>query len=415
MAGTSLGCRFKAIRDLTEELALPLSAEDQTAQSMPDVSPTKWHRAHTTWFFEEFVLGPSDPNHRAFDESFRYLFNSYYEAVGPRHPRPTRGIITRPGIAEIGAYRHHVDAAMYAVLDGSAPAEITELVELGLNHEQQHQELLLMDIKHVLAQNPIDPVYRPLQPASHPTPPPTKAWIEQAGGLRTIGWDGDDFCFDNEQPAHDRWIEPFEIASHPVSAGDVLAFIADGGYRRSELWLSDGWATVQAERWDAPLYWRAEQQEWSTFTLGGRRPVDPGEPACHLSYYEADAIARWSHARLPTEAEWESAARDVEPTGNLLDTDCLHPRTHGTGQDLQQMFGDVWEWTASAYLPYPRFRPAPGAVGEYNGKFMVNQHVLRGGSCVTPPGHIRRSYRNFFPAGARWAFSGARLARDLET
>jgi ergothioneine biosynthesis protein EgtB len=407
--------RFAAVRSLTEELAAPLSAEDQTAQSMADVSPTKWHRAHTTWFFEEFLLGPGRAGYRPFHDGYRYLFNSYYEAVGPRHPRPQRGVVTRPGIEEIAEYRRAVDHAMCGWLAEGLPPELEPLVELGLHHEQQHQELLLMDIKHVLSQNVLDPVYRPAAPATREAP--ALRWIERPGGTVEIGAPGDGFAFDNEGPRHEVVLQPHALASRAVTAGEVAAFVADGGYRRPELWLSDGWATVQAEGWEAPLYWRAEGgDDWSLFTLGGRRALDPHEPAVHLSYYEADAIAHWSGARLPTEAEWEATAASVDPAAACFDLDALHPRpaVDDGGDVPAQLFGDVWEWTASAYLPYPRFRPAAGAVGEYNGKFMVNQQVLRGGCCATPPGHLRASYRNFFPPAARWAFSGVRLARDLE-
>jgi ergothioneine biosynthesis protein EgtB len=404
--------RYLAVRDLTEALAAPLSAEDQTIQSMPDASPTKWHRAHTTWFFDEFVLGPHHRGHQTFDPDFRFLFNSYYEAVGPRHPRSARGVVSRPGIDEVAAFRTHVDAAVVELLDGAPAPEVLGLVELGINHEQQHQELLLMDIKHALSQNRIDPVYRLLR---HPERESQDLrWIAHPGGKAAIGHDGTAFSYDNEGPAHHVWLEPFELASRTVTNGEVMAFIEDGGYHRSDLWLSDGWATVQAEGWEAPLYWRAEDGPWSTFTLTGRRGVDPHQPACHLSYYEADAIARYLGARLPTEAEWEAVAATQPATGNLLDIELLHPvPAVGDGSEPAQLFGDVWEWTGSAYLPYPGFQPAPGAVGEYNGKFMVNQHVLRGGSCVTPPGHVRPTYRNFFPPTARWAFSGARLARSV--
>jgi len=402
--------RYLAVRDLTEALAAPLSAEDQTVQSMPDASPTKWHRAHTTWFFDEFVLQPHHRAYEPFDPAFRFLFNSYYEAVGPRHPRAARGVVSRPGTEEVGAFRTHVDAAIVELLDTDPSPEVLALVELGCNHEQQHQELLLMDIKHALAQNRIDPVYRPSRHVAGPAA--ERRWIGHQGGKLVVGHDGDGFAYDNEGPAHPVWLEPFELASRAVTNGEVLAFIEDGGYARSDLWLSDGWATVQAEGWQAPLYWRAEDAGWSVFTLGGRLPVDPHEPACHLSYYEADAIARWFGARLPTEAEWEAVASAQEPVGNLLDVEVLHPRpTSAGGPEVGQLFGDVWEWTGSAYLPYPGFQPAPGAVGEYNGKFMVSQHVLRGGACVTPPGHVRSTYRNFFPPSARWAFSGVRLAR----
>lgn len=410
--------RYCEVRSLTEAIAEPLSAEDQTAQSMPDVSPTKWHRAHTTWFFEEFVLVPHLDGYEVFHPGFRFLFNSYYEAVGARHPRPERGVVTRPGIDEIARYRAHVDAAMVGLVerDDLAP-DVAALVELGLHHEQQHQELALMDVEHVLSRNVLDPVYRPrrVERASRGAQP--LGWHEHAGGLVEVGHDGSGFAFDNEGPRHRVHLEPFALASRAVTCGEVLDFIDAGGYERPELWLSDGWAAVQTHGWTAPLYWRDDGPEgWTVFTLAGRQTVDPAEPVCHVSYYEADAIARWSGARLPTEFEWEAVAAGLPVTGNVLDLDVLHPRPAApdpTGEP-RQLFGDVWEWTASAYLPYPGYHPAPGAVGEYNGKFMVNQHVLRGGSCVTPPGHVRATYRNFFPPAARWPFTGVRLARDAE-
>jgi ergothioneine biosynthesis protein EgtB len=408
LPGDSLADRYQSVRDLTEHLAAPLSGEDQTVQSMPDVSPTKWHRAHTTWFFETFLLPRACRDYEVFHPDYRYLFNSYYEAVGARHPRAERGLLSRPGIAEIGDYRAHVDAAMTATIPSLSP-ELHALAELGLHHEQQHQELLLMDIKHVLSANPLHPSYRAVAepPARHERAP---RWIEQPGGLVDIGHDGDGFAFDNESPRHRVFLEPYALADRPVSCGEWLAFMADDGYRRPELWLSDGWATVRTEQWEAPLYWERDGDDWYVFTLGGRKRVDPAETVVHISYYEADAFAHWLGARLPTEAEWETVAARGDADGRFLDFDRLHPSAPEPGDSL---FGDVWQWTASAYLPYPRFRPAAGAVGEYNGKFMVNQHVLRGGCCATPVGHVRASYRNFFPPSARWAFSGARLARDL--
>ena len=408
---------FRHVRAITEAIAEPLSAEDQTAQSMPDVSPTKWHRAHVSWFFEEFVLGPHSAGYEPYHPSYRYLFNSYYDAVGDRHPRPERGVVTRPGIDEVASYRDHVDTAMTGLLDAGPPPEALALVELGLHHEQQHQELMLMDIKHVLSRNVLDPVYRTRQPRCVDVAGPSARWSSFPGGLVEVGHRGGCFAFDNESGTHRHHLEPFELACRPVTCGEVLAFIADGGYQRSELWLSDGWTTVTAQGWEAPLYWRNEGgDDWSVFTLAGRGPVDAGEPVCHVSYYEADAIARWAGARLPTEVEWETAAADVPVEGNLLDLDQLHPGPAADAADatVAQLFGDVWEWTASAYLPYPGFRTKPGAVGEYNGKFMVNQQVLRGGSCLTPPGHVRPTYRNFFPPSARWPMTGLRLARDAE-
>jgi len=411
-----LARRYAETRQRTEALAQPLSAEDQTVQSMPDVSPTKWHRAHTSWFFETFLLAPRLPGYRAFDPAYGYLFNSYYEAVGARHPRPQRGLVSRPGVAEIARYRAHVDRAMtelVATLDATAWAEAAPLIELGINHEEQHQELILMDIKHVLSLNPLQPAYTaPATPSGAGGAP--LGWLDFAGGLRQIGYGGDGFAFDNERPRHKVWLEPFRLATRLVTSGEYHAFIGDGGYRRAEFWLSDGWALVQQEGWSAPLYWRDEGTDgWSVFTLGGRRAVDPAEPVCHVSFYEADAFARWSGKRLPSEAEWEVAAVEAAPlsSGNLMDRGVYHPQI-AAGRGLQQMIGDAWEWTASPYISYPGFHPLAGAIGEYNGKFMSNQMVLRGGAAVTPPGHVRATYRNFFPPSARWAFGGIRLAED---
>ncbi|MCU1483878.1 MAG: hypothetical protein JWN67_624 [Actinomycetia bacterium] len=392
---------YGEVRSLTEALAAPLSPEDQTVQSMADVSPTKWHRAHVTWFFETFVLGPHAPGYQPFDERFGYLFNSYYEAVGPRHERSRRGLLTRPGAAEIGDYRAHVDAAMADLLAGGIAPEVADLVELGLHHEQQHQELLLMDAKHVLSVNPMRPSYRA---ATRPKAASADGWVEHEGGLVDVGATGAGFAYDNETPRHRQWLEPFALRSSLVTCGEWLEFMADDGYHRPELWLSAGWSTICDLGWDAPGYWEPVDG-WMVFTLDGRRRVDPDEPVCHVSYYEADAFARWAGARLPTEGEWEVVAAASGVTGAFLDLDVLHPR--GTSS----LHGDVWQWTASPYTPYPGFTPAAGAVGEYNGKFMVDQHVLRGGSCLTPPGHARPTYRNFFPAGARWAMSGVRLAQ----
>ncbi|MGH9300436.1 MAG: ergothioneine biosynthesis protein EgtB [Acidimicrobiales bacterium] len=424
---------YLSVRSLTERLAAPLSAEDQTVQSMPDASPTKWHRAHTSWFFETFVLEPNDDSYRCFNPDFRFLFNSYYEAVGPRPPRPERGLLSRPGAAEISRYRGHVDEAMLEVLQRTGALD--PVVELGLHHEQQHQELLVMDIKHALSLNPLAPRYHDgpgPQPGLVGRRPATRegarlpSWWEHEGGKVDIGHEGNGFGFDNEFPRHPVHLAPFGLARYPVSNADWLAFMDDGGYHRPELWLSDGWSTVQSEGWEAPLYWNHEKDNWTVFTLDGRLAVDPAEPVCHVSYFEADAFAHWSGFRLPTEAEWETVAAAGWPQAeqsNLLDPQCLHPRSAvpgHLGHDPESseagpvdLYGHVWEWTASAYLPYPRFRANPGALGEYNGKFMSGQHVLRGGSCATPPGHIRPTYRNFFPPGSRWAFSGVRLAVDL--
>jgi ergothioneine biosynthesis protein EgtB len=409
--------RFAAIRRDSETLAADLSPEDQAIQSMPDVSPTKWHLAHTSWFFETFLLKPFAPAYREFDPAFAYLFNSYYEAAGPRHPRPQRGLLSRPTVDAIAAYRDYVTAAMLRLIAAAGEPvwrAAAPLIELGVNHEQQHQELILMDIKHVFSLNPLLPAYQPMRPRRAGAGPRVRGWRDFAGGLVEIGHTGDDFAFDNEGPRHKVWLDPFRLARHAVSCGDFCDFIADGGYRRAELWLSDGWAAVNEQGWQAPLYWRLTDGEWRVFTLSGEQPVDPTEPVCHVSFYEADAFARWAGHRLPTEAEWEIAAGDAALAGNLADCGIYHPcPAANAGPGLHQMIGDVWEWTASPYIAYPRFRPASGAIGEYNGKFMSNQMVLRGGAAVTPAGHLRITYRNFFPPAARWAFSGVRLAEDI--
>jgi ergothioneine biosynthesis protein EgtB len=410
-SGPVTPAQYCDVRTLTEALASPLTAEDQTVQSMPEVSPTKWHRAHVTWFFEDFALGRFAPDHEPFHPEYRYLFNSYYEAVGERHPRAERGLLSRPGIAEVARYRQAVDQRMLELLSRDQPEELHSLVTLGLHHEQQHQELLLMDAKHVLSQGPLDTPYLQAQPPA-PRPSPPLTWSEHAGGIVDLGADDEGFTFDNERPRHQVLLPPFGLADRPVTCDDWTAFMADDGYRRPELWLSEGWATVQAQGWNAPLYWAADGGGWSVFTLSGRRRIDPAEPVCHVSYFEADAYARWAGCRLPTEAEWEAVAADAPIDDTLLlDQERLHPRPDASAP-LAQLHGGVWEWTASPYTPYPGFVPEPGAVGEYNGKFMVNQQVLRGGSCVTPIGHVRPTYRNFFPASARWAFSGLRLARS---
>ena len=408
--------RYRAIRDWTEALAAPLSGEDQTVQSMPDVSPTKWHRAHTSWFFETFLLQPYARDYHAFMRAYAYLFNSYYEAVGPRHPRPERGLLSRPGIAEIALYRAHVDEAMARLIaetDGASWPAVAERVELGLQHEQQHQELILMDIKHVLSLNPLGPVYQAV-PARRPSETPPLAWRDFEGGLRRVGHEGAGFAFDNEGPRHKVWLEPFRLAHRLVTCGEYLAFIEDGGYRRADLWLSDGWATVQQQGWAAPLYWRPDGSDgWSIFTLAGRRALDPAEPVSHVSFYEADAFARWGGKRLPSETEWEVAA--VEAGASSSDraaSGACHPAPALGGDGLQQMTGAAWQWTASPYVGYPGYRPPEGAIGEYNGKFMANQMVLRGGAAITPEGHARVTYRNFFPPASRWAMSGIRLAED---
>jgi ergothioneine biosynthesis protein EgtB len=412
-----LAGRYREVRERTEWLCAPLSAEDQTAQSMPDASPAKWHRAHTTWFFETFVLRPCHAGYRPLDERYAYLFNSYYNAVGPQYFRPHRGLVTRPGVAAVGEYRAHVDRAMTDLLLGRAPLRSdvpAAVVELGLNHEEQHQELILTDVKHMLSRNPLQPAYEK-QWTLTPIRACDRRWLVIEPGLREIGHAGPGFCFDNETPRHRVWMDGFQIATHPVTHGDFIEFIADGGYRRPELWLSDGWDAVNSQGWQAPQYWEQRDGRWYTFTLHGEMPVEANTPICHVSFFEADAFARWAHARLPSEAEWETAAADAPLAGNFLESKALHPlapREAWTGGALAQAFGDVWEWTRSDYGPYPGFSPAAGAVGEYNGKFMCGQYVLRGGSCVTPASHIRTTYRNFFPPAARWQFSGLRLARD---
>jgi ergothioneine biosynthesis protein EgtB len=403
--------RLVATRSLTEDLAGPLSAEDQTVQSMPDVSPTKWHRAHTSWFFETFLLVPGLAGYRQFHPDYGYLFNSYYQAVGAQYPRQERGLVSRPGIQEITDYRVHVDRAMGSLLERRLDDPTASLVELGIQHEQQHQELLLMDIKHVLSRNPMLPAYDRIE-LSPPSVPGSTTWTSHPGGICLLGHEGQGFGFDNEFPRHRVYVEPFALADRPVTCGEWLAFLEDGGYRRPELWLSDGWATVRTEGWECPLYWSRADGAWREFTLGGPIPLNPAQPVCHLSYYEADAFARWAGNRLPTEAEWEVAAAGRPAGGNLLDRSVLPPSPVAVSAADASPFGDVWQWTSSAYSPYPGFEIPAGAVGEYNGKFMVNQYVLRGGSCVTPPDHIRTSYRNFFPASARWVFAGLRLARD---
>jgi ergothioneine biosynthesis protein EgtB len=388
---------------------------------MPDASPTKWHLAHTTWFFETFVLGPHVSGYRVHDDRFGFLFNSYYNAIGERIARDRRGMITRPTLDEVRGYRHHVDAAMLELIeraDWPTRSRLDPLITLGLHHEQQHQELILTDIKHALFANPLAPRMRTGPgPARVPTDglAPLR-WVEREGGLVEVGHEGPGFAFDNEGPRHRVFLKPFRLASRPSTCGEFLAFMADDGYARPELWLSEGLATAKAGGWRAPMYWREEAPgRWEMFTLDGLRPIDPSEPVCHLSFFEADAFARWSEARLPTEFEWETAAASLPIEGNFLEGDRLHPApSPPSNRELEQMFGDVWEWTASAYLGYPGFRTAPGALGEYNGKFMCNQFVLRGGSCATPRSHIRATYRNFFAPSARWQFSGVRLARDAD-
>jgi len=410
----SLAARFLAVRAQTERLAAPLCAEDACAQSMPDASPTKWHLAHTSWFFETFVLESADPAFRPFDPAFRVLFNSYYNGVGEQHPRPQRGLLTRPSLDRVLAYRAHVDERVQALLARDAGA-FAATIELGLQHEQQHQELILTDAKHLLGANPLRPAYRDDLRVARGVAPKL-AWREHEGGLVEIGAAGAGFRFDNEEPRHAVHLAPFALASRPVTNREWLAFVEAGGYDEPSFWLSDGWATLRAEGWPAPACWERRDGAWLEFTLGGLRVLDLEAPVSHLSFYEADAYARFAGARLPTEAEWEVAASGASVAGNTVEADALHPMPcDGASGDVPaQLFGDVWEWTQSPYVAYPGFRPAPGAIGEYNGKFMCNQLVLRGGSCATPRSHLRASYRNFFPPAARWQFSGLRLAKDLE-
>lgn len=413
----SLLDRYRAVRSFTERLARPLAVEDYVVQSMPDVSPTKWHLAHVSWFFETFILRAHDPDYRPLNPQYAYLFNSYYVQAGERHCRDRRGYISRPTVEEVYRYRAHVDEHMESLLeraDEAALAMLQPLVEIGLNHEQQHQELLLTDIKHVLSVNPLRPAYQEDRPGARRAAPPVD-WIYFEEGLQWIGHDGAGFAYDNETPRHRTFLESFLLASRPVTCSEYLEFMEDGGYRRPELWLSAGWAVVEERQWTEPFYWERDGESWYHFTLSGKKPIDPEQPICHLSYFEADAYARWADARLPTEQEWEVAASDLAIQGNFVESGHQHPVVAEASNDspLLQMYGDVWEWTRSPYSPYPRYRPAPGALGEYNGKFMCNQFVLRGGSCATSQTHIRASYRNFFPPDATWQFSGLRLARDV--
>ena len=418
-----LALKFQHIRTQSEVLAKPLSAEDCQLQSMPDASPTKWHLAHLTWFFETFILEKYEADFKPFDASFRVLFNSYYNGIGDRHPRAQRGLISRPALAGVMAYRQAVDERVRAVLaEHPSDVELTQLVTLGLQHEQQHQELLLTDIKHALSMNPDKPAYAKRWPLSSIAPQPV-TWHGHEGGLVEHGFDAaqGDFAFDNETPRHRVYIAPFEVASRLVTNGDYMAFMADGGYQRPELWLAMGWDWAQAGQHALPMYWQASasaHSRYENFTLQGMVDVDPNTPACHLNYFEADAFARWSGARLPTEFEWELAASHIKKplNGNFVESAAYHPLPlqHANHQQPSQMFGDVWEWTQSNYNPYPGYEPWEGLVGEYNGKFMCNQFVLRGGSCATPQSHIRASYRNFFPPDARWQFSGLRLARAVD-
>jgi ergothioneine biosynthesis protein EgtB len=408
--------RYAAVRSFTLALCETLDPEDALLQAMPDVSPTKWHLAHTTWFFERFLLEEHAAGYRAHDPQYYFLFNSYYNSIGPMQPRPERGLLSRPTLAEVIGYRSEIDGRVrefVADCDEPTLARIAPLLELGCHHEQQHQELILTDIKYNLSRSPLLPAFRAAAaPAS--TGKPAKAeWHARPGGVREIGAAGSDFCFDNETPRHAEVIEPHALASRLVTNGEFLAFVADDGYRRPELWLDAGTATRAEQGWEHPLYWLPQAGgAWLEYTLAGPRPLDESEPVTHVSFFEADAFARWSGCRLPTEAEWELSAAEQPVTGNFADDRHFHPRAARGGGELEQLYGDVWEWTGSPYVGYPGYRPPAGAVGEYNGKFMCNQFVLRGGSCATPCGHVRPTYRNFFPPDARWQFSGVRLATD---
>jgi ergothioneine biosynthesis protein EgtB len=402
--------RYRQVRDATLALCATLAPEDTVVQSMPDASPTKWHLAHTTWFFEQFLLAHFEPGYRRFRDGWDYLFNSYYQTVGPMHARPQRGLLTRPTLREIVDYRAHVDDAMAVLLRRCGDdRDVVERVTLGLNHEQQHQELLLSDIQHLFWLNPLQPVFRESPPVPHAEPVPLR-FIDGRQGIVEIGHAGGGFAYDNESPRHRALLHPHAIANRCVTNAEFRAFIDDGGYRNPALWLSEGWDVVRREGWLHPLYWDDALE--TAFTLAGRRAIEASAPVCHLGFFEADAFARWSGARLPTEIEWEAMAHDLPAAGNFLDSGWLRPLPARGKAGPLQMFGDVWEWTSSPYVGYPGYRPAAGALGEYNGKFMCGQWVLRGGSCATPAGHIRASYRNFFYPAARWQFSGIRLARD---
>jgi ergothioneine biosynthesis protein EgtB len=401
---------FLSVRRASLELCAPLTVEDHSLQAMPDASPAKWHLAHTTWFFETFLLSEYLPEYTTLNPAFRNLFNSYYNAVGDRPLRAMRHALSRPTLDEVHAYRAHVDEAMERLLTLDLPTELLDLVELGVNHEQQHQELILTDVKYGLAANPLRPAYLEARGEQPPKAAPAIAWDAYPEGVYAVGHAGGEFAFDNEGPQHNVYLEAFRLASRLVTNGEYMEFMRRGGYETPALWLSEGWDCARLNQWSAPLYWEKRDGEWWNYTLDGMRAVRADEPVCHVSHFEADAFARWAGARLATEAEWEVAAQGCEAKGNFVESRALHPQVASESDGLTQLFGDVWEWTGSAYLPYPGYKPAAGAVGEYNGKFMSNQMVLRGGSCATPQSHIRSTYRNFFPSYARWQFMGIRLA-----
>ncbi len=436
--------RFLATRQFTEQLCRPLAIEDYVVQAMPDASPTRWHLAHSTWFFETFVLAKWQAGYQPFSADFHYLFNSYYNTLGEQFPRAQRGLLTRPTVAEVFSYRQAVDQRMNELLAIREDAELSQVVELGIQHEQQHQELILTDLKYLLSCNPLAPVYRESNIKQSPKLERKARWKSFPGGIVSIGYGGQEFSFDNERPRHKVLLQPFELSDRLVTCGEYLEFMNDGGYRRPEFWLSLGWTTKREQAWAAPLYWTERDGQCRMFTLSGTRPVEPQEPVVHVSYFEADAYARWRGARLPSEAEWEHAAAELPIDGSFAESEHFHPVAADASSDdleavsnprgeadsphflrglrkwgqspadlkLLQMFGEVWQWTQSPYTPYPGYAPPAGALGEYNGKFMCNQYVLRGGSCATPASHIRPTYRNFFPPEARWQFSGIRLARD---
>lgn len=413
---SELVARLFETRQMSLEFAAPLSPEDMTVQPMEDASPTKWHLAHTTWFFENFLLIKHLPEYKVFDDAFNYCFNSYYESQGARQPRPRRGVLTRPSAERVMAYRAHVDDALHGLCAAGVDpgSDVARLLEIGINHEQQHQELLLTDILALFAANPLRPAYRAPKPHSIEPNVAVAGWIKHDGGVGQVGHDGSSFGWDNEGPRHDVLVHPFALADRLVTNGEWLAFMADGGYATASLWLADGWTTINREGWTAPLYWEVRDGLWLAMSLEGLLPINLAAPVSHISYYEADAFARWAGKRLPTEFEWELAAESLTAAGNSLGSGALRPlpAKPPTGRP-RQMFGDVWEWTQSAYLAYPGYRPPVGALGEFNGKFMVSQHVLRGGSCVTPDGHTRATYRNFFYPNQRWQFMGLRLASEV--
>lgn len=411
-----LESNYKRVREFSHHLASPLTTEDYVIQSMPDVSPTKWHLAHTSWFFEEFVLSKVYKDYKSINPKYKFLFNSYYVQVGERHCRPKRGLISRPTVDEIYEYREDVNKKMERLfnnLDEKDFSDVAHIIEIGIHHEQQHQELIVTDIKHVFSENPLDPVYSERNDSNDEENNTDLKWINFEEGIYEIGNNGSSFGYDNEFPQHKSLVQGFKLASRLVTNREYLEFIKDGGYEKTELWLSDGWSAVSSNGWKAPLYWDDTKEQWWNFTLNGFKKVNPNEPVCHLSFYEAEAFARWAGARLPSEFEWEVASKDIEVDGNFVENGNFGPiAINTTEKPLQQMYGDVWEWTRSPYSPYPGYKTLPGALGEYNGKFMCNQMVLRGGSCATSKTHIRNTYRNFFPPESRWQFMGLRLAKD---